>query len=162
MWPHAFFNSTFRFSDRDICCLLWQYKPICSVLTQVSPRGLFPLLSFSFLQCGIIGLPPPAWELWIRPKENWNFHQCPKSPLLSLKSTSCTGKLQRHMGSPLNFICYPSHYRAPATCSWSGQGRTWLSACWVGPLNLFYSKQFCNYCGHHGPSWYLSFVLTSL
>lgn len=48
----------------------------------------------------------------MRPKENWNFHQYLKSPLLSPKSTSCTGKLPQHMGSPLHFICYPSHYRA--------------------------------------------------
>lgn len=150
----------FKVSSRDICCLLWQYQPIWSHKSVLEVS--FPLLSSSFLQCGIIGLLPPAWELWMRPKENWNFHQCPKSPLLSPKSTSCTGKLQQHMGSPLHFICYPSHYRAPATCSWSIQGRTWLCACWVGPLNLFYHKQFYNYCGHHGPSRYLSFVQTNL
>lgn len=86
------------------CTLSW------SAWIQLSCEGLFSLLKCTFLPCGITALPSPATGFWTRPKENWNFHQCPKSPLLSPKSTPCTGKLQQHMGSPLHFIWYPSHY----------------------------------------------------
>lgn len=83
-----------------------------SAWIQLSCEVLFSLLKCSVLWCGIIAFPSPASGFWMRPKENWNFHQCPKSPLLSPKSTSCTGKSLQHMGSPPHFICYPSHYGA--------------------------------------------------
>lgn len=98
----------------------WQlFLPMTSTTHWAAPlkynsavKASFSLLKCSFLRCGITAFPSPASAFWMRPKENWNFHQCPKSPLLSPKSTSCTGELQQHMGGPLHFICYPSHYGA--------------------------------------------------